>query len=300
MAKKSGTKTKSKVESATGEVQVPASKLKRSDVIRDTIREAKQNISENYLTLAESLYEAYHREYYKEEWGYSSWEEYCSKDLDESYRKTMYLIEIWDKAKGLKIPKEKMQKLGWTKMKDLVAVLNEENAKEWLKKAETMSSRELTEAVKLVRKTDTSDVDLPTITSMTLRMSESEASAILDAIDVAKRLCETDNAVVALEMICQDWMETQAGQPERRTLENHIAYLQKIYGIEMSWKVAEKVKEGGKKKATKKNPEPEVAAEVEDSAVDEEADLEHDEDGDDGSDDGDGDVDINKLLDIEE
>jgi len=246
---KAKTKTQTKAKTAAAAGSVPESKLRREQVVRKAILEAKENIEHSYLDLASNLYEAYHREYYTEKWGYQSWEEYCTKELDQPYRKAMYLIEIWDKVKALKLPEKKVAALGWSKMKDLVAVLNAENAKDWMEKAKKMTSRELTEAVKIVRKSDKTGVDLPTITTMTFRMSESEASVITDAIEVAKRLCETENAVVALEMICQDWLEEKGQQPERAGLDDHIEFLQKVYGVSISY-TADK-----KSKKSKKNEE---------------------------------------------
>jgi hypothetical protein len=292
--KKSGVKQKEKVVmAAAGKVQVAASKQERDELIRKQIVEADGALSENYLALSEGLYEAYHREYYKEKWGYATWEDYCNKELTTHYRKAMNLVEIWDKVKSLNLPHDKVVQLGWTKMKDIASVITEKNAKQWLAKAEKMTSRELTEAVRTVRKKDTSGTEVPTITTMTFRMSEAEASVITDAIEVAKRLCGSDNAVVALEMVCQDWMEAKGQQPERAKLEDTVKYLEAVYGVAITWKQVPKNKKptlatadmGATREASKKNSKKSNGKGVE-STVDEDADAPS------------GGVDINKLLEI--
>jgi hypothetical protein len=69
-------------------------------------------------------------------------------------------------------------------------------------------------------------------------MSEAEASVITESIEEAKKLIEADNSVLALEMICQDWMEAKGKAPERTNLEDHIAYLQEAYGCVITWRPA--------------------------------------------------------------
>ena len=286
---RAGTKTKNTVKAvakakvkgkatATGAATVPKSKQERSQVVRDAILQARDNIEHSYLDLAHNLYEAYHHEYYSDKWGYASWEEYCSKELDIQYRKSMYLVEIWDKVKSLNLPEKKVEALGWSRMKDLVSVITKENAKDWMEKADKMTSRELTEAVKVVRRSDKTGTKLPTITTMTLRMSEAESSVITDAIEAAKRLCETENAVVALEMVCQDWLEEKGQQPERAGLEDHIKFLQEVYGVTISYVGAD-------------STEKEKKAETDEDEEELPSDLGSDEDAD---------TDINALLGIED
>ncbi len=236
--KKTGTKTKAKVESkeATGQVTKAASKIARQEVVREGLTEAKKLIETNYVNLSNLLSEAYHKEFYLD-WGFSDFQAYCDTELDVKYRKAMYLVETWDKTKALKIPEKRMIELGWTKMKDLVQVMTDKNKAEWMKKAKDMSSRELTEAVKITRRRDSGEVpsDVPMVTTMTLKMSESENNIIMEAIDEAKQVSGNDNAVVALEMICQDWMEQQGGD-RKISLEDNIQYLEKVYGVDLSYK----------------------------------------------------------------
>lgn len=274
-----GTKTTAKTKAKTGSAQVSKVKQSRQEVVRAEIKDKYAAIESGYVDLSKLLHEAYYKEYHIE-WGYEDFRGYCGAELDVNYRKAMYLIEIWDKVKKFNLPVKDVEKLGWTKMKDIASVIDEKNAKEWMKKAKEMTSRDLTEAVKISRKKDTGDTTVPSITTLTLRMSEAEANIILDAIDEAKKLCESDNAVVALGMICQDWSEQRSVEPNRSTLDDHISYLEGVFGVKMSYKakggkkaedaaVEETLKEAEKKAAGRKNGE---ATEIDDLLDEDDAD----------------------------
>lgn len=232
MATKQTTKT-----AAEQAVEVGASTktVPREEIVRKAILEANRAIEENYVSLAQLLYEAYHKEFWQA-WGFKDFREYVEGELDMHYRKSMYLVDIWDKVKKLNLSKAKIEKLGWTKMKDIASVITEANAKEWLDKADKMTSRELTEAVKIHRTADTSQAGtVPMITTMTFKLSEAEARIVTEAIEEGKKLCETENAVAALEMICQDWMEMKGVSPTRTSLDDRIQFMEAAYGVKITW-----------------------------------------------------------------
>jgi len=238
MAEKKGTKTTSKTggnknEAGTGTVSKV--KLVRDVVVREKLLDAKRAIDDNYIDLSKLLYEAYHKDF-AAKWGFEDFREYCAEEIEMDYRKAMYLVDIWDKVKGLNLSPVKVAELGWTKMKDIAAVINEKNATELLEKAEKMTSRELTEAVKVMRKTDSSGAVLPTITTISLKCSDAESKAILDALEEAKKLCAVNNDTMAFEMICQEWLDDKGVTPVRRSLDDTITYLQGVYDVDISYK----------------------------------------------------------------
>jgi|GEM_PF-6968009 len=218
----------------------------RHKAVRAELKDLHKSIEDNYLDMARLLHEAYTKEFYIE-WGFEEFRDYCEGELDIHYRKAMYLIGIWDKVTELGLPKSKVKKIGWSKMKDLYTVINEDNAEEWLASAAKMTTREVTEAVKEVR-SERGTSRTPSTTTLSFRANESEASIILDAIAEAKKLTENDNDTVALEMICQDWMESQGATPERASIDDIIAYLEKVYGVEVTYRVTgAEEKSSGKK-----------------------------------------------------
>lgn len=247
--------TASKAKTKTKEVEVP-----REDVVRQQIKTTYQAIDRGFLDLSSLLSEAYHNDYHVL-WGFDRFEEYCNTELDVHYRKAMDLIGIWDKVKELDLPRSEVDALGWSKMRNIASVIDEKNQSDWLEKARTMSARDVSDAVKLVRRKADGGTsgDVPSVHVMKLVMSDAEASLILDAIEEAKRLCETDNSVVALGMICQDWGEIRGAMPQRATIEDHIRFLEKTYSVELSFKPKKKTK-------TQKAETEKIVAEAEDKA----------------------------------
>jgi len=232
MAKAKQKQSKKANSKASGAAVKAKSKAKRHELVRKEIMEKYQEVERGYIDLARLLHEAYHKEFYRE-WGFKDFEEYITTELGMQYRKAMYFVDIWEKVKALNLSKPTVEKLGWAKMKDLVRVINEENAQEWIEKAEKMSSRELTEAVKVTKRKDLSGVEVPTITTWRLKMSEAEANVITEAVEEAKKLLNTDNTVVALEMICQDWMADRGASPKRTPLKDMIAFIEQAYGVNL-------------------------------------------------------------------
>jgi hypothetical protein len=209
-------------------------------VVRKAIIEAQATIETRYVDLAALLSEAYHKTYYKD-WGFEEgiggWKDYCAKELDTHYRKSMYYIEIHDKIKALDLSPKDLVGIGWSKMKEIVSVMTTKNAEAWLKKACELSVRDLTEQCKLIRrKKGNIKDDRPSITTMKLTMEDSEARIITDATTEAKAMQNSDNTVAALVMICQDWQEAKGVTPQVATLEDHVAFLEKQFNVTITFK----------------------------------------------------------------
>jgi len=228
---KSKSKTEVKTETkAKGKVAQKAATL-----VRKKILDAQKAKESSALVLAELLSEAYHKEYFIQ-WGFDEWPDYCDQELDVHYRKAMYMVDIWDKLVEFDLDPKEAAKLGWTKMKEISSIITKRNAEGLMQKAGEMSSREFTEkVVKKVRQARGTDRK-PITTSMKLVLNEDEASVILEAIKEAKKLTESDNDVVALEMICQDWMEDKGAVPEATSLEARITFMEKAYGVKLEVK----------------------------------------------------------------
>jgi hypothetical protein len=187
------------------------------------------------------LYEAYHSDMH-EQWGYKKgrkgFTEFVSDELDIHYRKSMYLVDIADIVKELDLDDNEVQKMGWTKMKELSRIIDKTNHKQWMDKAKDMTTDEVIEAVKMYvgkkKKTGESGgpENLPVV--MKLTMNSDEGSIMTEAINTAKKVLDTENDVNALVYIAQEWMQTSGTDMETVTLENQIAFLEKIYGVKLA------------------------------------------------------------------
>jgi len=236
---KQATKTQTKQASKSTQKQSTGKKAQtHADKIRSEIPELMAQADQHYLDAAERLSEVFHKGFYQQPYGYEKFDHYCEAELPWKPRSAKYLIEVFDKANLLNLPKDRIAKIGWTKMKDLVAILSkemsEDEIEDWLKFAEENKSRDVTEEVKKHRRRTRSDSgSSPEDGHITwrLKMTESEANILTDGINEAKALCSTSNDVTALEMIVQDWMEVKGNRPSRASIEDAIQYLENAYGV---------------------------------------------------------------------
>lgn len=236
---KQETKTQSKAKADTKQQSTGKKVQTHAAKLRKEIPELLSKADQSYLEAAERLSEVWHKGFFQTPFGYESFDAYCEAELPWKARSAKYLIEIFDKANLLNLPKERISAIGWTKMKDLVAILSkemsEDQIEEWLTFAENNKASEVTEEVKKHRRrTRTSSgsaaQDDGHIT-WKLKMTESEVNIITDGLNEAKSLCDTTNDVVALEMIVQDWMEMKGNRPSRTTVEDAIQFLENAYGV---------------------------------------------------------------------
>jgi hypothetical protein len=184
------------------------SKSDRADDARREIKDLDKTIEENSLRLSALLSEAYHKAYYTR-WGYTDFQQFAEKETSTGYRKAMYLIKMWDRATALKIPEDRMKDIPWTKLRNVVPLMDADNKEELLQAAETMSVRELDSKIK---QTKACGKESSSVTTLKVEIMEEFASGILDAIEAAKEMLGTQNTATALYHICTDWMEQQEGE----------------------------------------------------------------------------------------
>jgi hypothetical protein len=75
--------------------------------------------------------------------GYPDFGTFVEEKYGFAIRKAKYLIDIYTHLVTKMIPWEKVQHLGWTKLKDLAPVLTLENLDEWVAKATPLTVKEL-------------------------------------------------------------------------------------------------------------------------------------------------------------
>lgn len=153
---------KKKVEAIEGEVQddfVPDTQpvmvvkdvFKKTGLSSDELRRKNMdlvtNIKDNYLYLAQCLYESYVDNKFKS-WGFDTFKEYAQKELGVRYGKASYLKNIWNHFGKDEDLLKKIESVGWDKMKELTRVVTPENAQEWVGKAQLLSCDDLKKEVK--------------------------------------------------------------------------------------------------------------------------------------------------------
>jgi hypothetical protein len=183
------------------------------------------------MELARTLSEIYHKEYFTD-WGYKNFESYIMQELDFSYRKAKYLIEIWDKIKNTDLDLARLEAIGWTKAAEIARIINDDNAELWLERAEKINARELSTQIKQVVDNAIPD-SRPRVTYMKFRLDSIDAALINEAITESCRVNNTNDVALAMAQICDEWLLSKGTIPKALTLNDHINYLNKTFSTKL-------------------------------------------------------------------
>lgn len=216
--------------------------------LREKVRDAKARWESSYLTFAKYIYEV-HAAHSWEDWGYSSLNEYCEKELDFHYRRAMFMIDIYGSAVMYDIPFERLDKIGWTKAREIVRVLNSGNVEKWLDVAENSTFKELIDKVRAAKAADadnpvpldtdetqtTEVLSKPTGSALIFKTESFEYEIISGALDEAKASLKTTNPTFALSVICMEWKKQhdEEGATDVWTLKEWMKYLSDRFGVKL-------------------------------------------------------------------
>ena len=219
---------------STEAVEAPeTSARERAKQVRENLERAVERMENSYIELAQLLKETWDKEYIRF-WGYSTMKEYVENDLGISYRKARYLIGIAKTVEDLHLSWDQVRNIGWTKVRELVPYVDKSNVNEWLDRADNLSVRELKEEVNRSRATGELVEITPReekIASLNLRLRDEEMSAIMDAVDEAKRELGTEETGIALHHICCDYLARSGGSIARLPLETIVDWIREVYGV---------------------------------------------------------------------
>lgn len=198
-------------------------------------------------------------------WGYSSFEEYCEREIGIQRRSASSLRHAywWFEIK-LQLPtelKDQLKKLGRSRIYVLSGFVDNDNIMSWLEKASTMTVEELRKAVNAVnalkKKPVTPDdqlfeyakaaqyqeqqneqehLDAPALeqghTLMT-NLYEGQWNTWNQAFDRAKNITKSDKVSHNLEMICQDYLATNDFADPKDDLRRYMAKMEKMTGMKI-------------------------------------------------------------------
>lgn len=218
------------IERSSNEV---SSIIANSAAIRQETLQARDMVEIGYMKLAKCLYDIYTQNIYQT-WDFPNFENYVDSELQFNYRKAMYLVEIYNKALLLNMDMERLERIGWTKAKELIRVVDQNNADEWMDVAEKSTTKELNFKIKTEKESQldhTSIVEeVPTVTTITFKLGMAEKTLVSEALEESARLINSDDFALALANIASEWLEMKGVVPLQTTLEDHIEHLERIYG----------------------------------------------------------------------
>jgi hypothetical protein len=164
-----------------------------------------------FVELGRFLCEARSGQYWRAD-NLKSFDEFLEKRFPHSRRKAYYLMAIHEHLR--RIPKSDLQKLGWTKAKELAKMARREGqdfeSAIWLQKADVMHAEEFKHEVKRQltgRETERRE-------PIYFTMSKNQLAVVEQALAIAASILGHGNSrAYALEMICADFVAGASREP---------------------------------------------------------------------------------------
>jgi len=199
--------------------------LKTGNLLTDIATEIEGLSKTKALNLAEKLGEDIETNHFRlggvlnliatNSWfeGFKDFDTYVYEKFGFQIRKARYLMAIYTDLVTKQIPWEKVQHLGWTKLKDLAPILTLDNVDEWVKKADALSVVELQAALKASSAPtgDTSSATKDDVSVLKFKVKPDQKEVVTTALAKAKGEINTEFDNVALENICAGYIAGTAG-----------------------------------------------------------------------------------------
>ena len=172
-------------------------------------------------------------------WGYENYREYVEQELGFDVRKGQMLVQLqkWFAT----LPKnvvDWVQSLGWGKAILLLRVVTPENAKEWKRKTEGLSLRQIEEIINEAKhigdeESDGGDVggeQMETTTRISTALFPEQQKIVTDAFELAKSMADNDKVNFLLELICTDFLAANAST---QTNEDYLKSVERVTGLKI-------------------------------------------------------------------
>lgn len=202
--------------------------------LRKVILDRRKSIEEGYWELALDLHKVWNHTYHIE-WGFESFQAYVEEELDFRVRTAQYMVSIadWFGKMGPQV-QTWVRSLGWSKSKELVGRVTEENWKEWRKKVKGKTVSQLLALLKedggKEKEKEEDEVDGEKPKKRSFRLYESQMENVEQAIKKAKEDANSDSDNHALDLICTEYLATHQG---KSGLAEIMAKYEKLYGVRL-------------------------------------------------------------------
>lgn len=214
-----------------------------TDLITDTASSVEHLDAESALKLIPELVDGVEYNNFKlggvlcrmqeENWwkasGHETFKSYLDAEHGLGYRKAMYLIDIYRNLVDSGVSWESVKNVGWTKLRVLAPILTQENAAEWVARAETMTTIQLEEYIKNVKAANgagstggTSSSTSSNVVSKTFKLHSDQVDIIEAALDKCKNQKSTEHDNVALQYICEEWAAGAIGKTKSVSLKDSL------------------------------------------------------------------------------
>lgn len=163
----------------------------------------------SYFKLGGVLAVMQHHDWWKDD-GFDNFRQFIEAKFGIQYRKAMYLIGIYGSLVESGVPWSKLAGIGWSKVKEIAAILTLDNVDEWVERAKELTVLQLHEAVKKAQagtlaKTDEEPAESG-VTTFTVKVHPDQKETIAKAVEKAMKEAGTEFKGVALEAICLNYL----------------------------------------------------------------------------------------------
>lgn len=204
----------------------PVDDLSRGEVkpeVRGRVVELVSSITKNYFQLAALLHDVRQNSYYIA-WGFRTWREYAETEVGIGARKADYLVQIYDWFGSMGADAQQwVEGLGWTKAKELVGVVDEQNIDEWRSRIDGLSFSQMKS--ELEGHVDVGGLgedggdggsssgsgDGEKTSKLSFALYPAQKANVEQAIAAAKKAVKSDKDGHALDLICSDYLASTAG-----------------------------------------------------------------------------------------
>jgi hypothetical protein len=169
----------------------------------------KDDIEGKFWELGEVLYVIFNKQYYVDA-GYHDWREFCNDVLDIKWRTATYLKDIYGKFSPLDVEEADRKGIGWSKLKELLPVVNASNVAYWLDvaKEKKASVHVLNNMVKFALGKITKEEADKVPQVVAFRLYEEQVQNVERALEISRKLTGSDSRSYQLEMICAEFRAT--------------------------------------------------------------------------------------------
>lgn len=206
-----------------------------NDMITNTVNELENMKSEKAFKLVPQLLDNIDHDYFKlggvlsviqtQGWfmdkGHDTFRSFVEAECGIQYRKSMYLIEIYNGLVESGVAWDQVKHLGWTKLKELANILSVDNVEDWVAVAENLTVLQLIEHIKESTKGENAanspekESSASNTTTMTFKLHTDQKATVREALDKAKNETGTEFDAVALEHMALDFL---GGESKLKTM----------------------------------------------------------------------------------
>ena len=168
---------------------------------REGIKKLLQDIDSNWFDLSLELFDVYANKLYIT-WGFENFRDFVELDLQLEYRVAMYRVKMAKAISIYEIEKEQVVDIGWTKFKELLPFLsnNQQKNQKLFELARKLTVKEL--QAKLKKKTNAKKDSI----RLSFSFNPEQYEIIEEALELGKETFGIEDKNRILEAIISEWL----------------------------------------------------------------------------------------------